>query len=83
MVQRIKSSQSISDQSGFDDDLYTIHTDLDITTMKAELQGTNTGANFGDNFVYAEAMVQTLLYAREDYKGTGTQIYTAHIIWQM
>ena len=40
--------------------------------MKAELQGTNTGANFGDNYVYAEAMVQTLLYAREDYKGTGT-----------
>ncbi len=55
-----------------DDDLYTIHTDLDITTMMAELQGTNTGANFGDNYVYAEAMVQTLLYAREDYKGTGT-----------
>ena len=40
--------------------------------MKAELQGTNTGANFGDNYVYAEAMVQTVLYAREDYKGTGT-----------
>jgi len=55
-----------------DDDLYTIHTDLDITTMKAELQGTNTGANFGDNYVYAEAMVQTLLYAIENYKGTGT-----------
>ena len=55
-----------------DDDLYTIHTDLNITSMKAELQGTNTGANFGDNYVYAEAMVQTLLYAREDYKGTGT-----------
>lgn len=54
------------------DDLYTIHTDLDITTMKAELQGTNTGANFGDNYVYAETMVQTLLYARENYKGTGT-----------
>lgn len=55
-----------------DDDLYTIHVDLDITAMKAELQGTNTGANFGDNYVYAEAMVQTILYARENYKGTGT-----------
>ena len=55
-----------------DDDLYTIHTELDIATMKKELQGSNTGANFGDNYVYAEAMVQTLLYAREDYKGTGT-----------
>ena len=55
-----------------DDDLYTIHTDLDIDAMKTELQGTNTGANFGDNYIYAEAMVQTLLYAREKYKGTGT-----------
>lgn len=55
-----------------DDDLYTIHVDLDIKAMKAELQGTNTGANFGDNYVYAEAMVQTILYARENYKGTGT-----------
>lgn len=55
-----------------DDDLYTIHTDLDIAAMKTELQGTNTGANFGDNYIYAEAMVQTLLYAREKYKGTGT-----------
>lgn len=55
-----------------DDDLYTIHTDLDIEAMKTELQGTNTGANFGDNYIYAEAMVQTLLYAREKYKGTGT-----------
>ena len=55
-----------------DNDLYTIHVDLDTTAMKAELQGTNTGANFGDNYVYAEAMVQTILYARENYKGTGT-----------
>lgn len=55
-----------------DDDLYTIHTDLDTAAMKTELQGTNTGANFGDNYIYAEAMVQTLLYAREKYKGTGT-----------
>lgn len=55
-----------------DNDLYTIHVDLDTTAMKAELQGTNTVANFGDNYVYAEAMVQTILYARENYKGTGT-----------
>ena len=55
-----------------DDDLYTIHADLDVAAAKKELQGTNTGANFGDNYVYAEAMVQTVLYAREKYKGTGT-----------
>ena len=55
-----------------DDDLYTMHVDLDIAKTKTELQGTNTGANFGDNYVYAEAMVNTILYAREKYKGTGT-----------
>ena len=55
-----------------DDELYTIHTDVDITGMKATLQGTNTAANFGENYVYAEAVIQALLYARERYKGSGT-----------
>lgn len=55
-----------------DDDLYTIHADLDLAAAKRELQGTNTGANFGDNYVRAEAMVNTCLYARENYKGSGT-----------
>lgn len=55
-----------------DDDLYTIHADLDVTAAKAELQGTSTGANFGDNYIYAEAMINTVLYAREKYKGSGT-----------
>ncbi len=55
-----------------DDDLYTIHIDLDKEAAKKELQGTNTGANFGDNYITAEAMVNTVLYARENYKGTGT-----------
>ena len=55
-----------------DDDLYTIHTDLDIAAAKAELQGTNTSANFGENYIYAEAMMNALLYARENFKGSGT-----------
>ena len=55
-----------------DDDLYTLHVDLDIAKAREELQGTNTGANFGDNYVIAEAMINTVLYARENYKGTGT-----------
>lgn len=54
-----------------DDELYTIHTDVDIAAAKAELNGTNTGANFGDNYVYAEAIVSSSLYAREQYKGSG------------
>ena len=55
-----------------DDDLYTLHVDLDVDAVKNELQGTNTGANFGTNFVRAEALVNKLLYARENYKGSGT-----------
>lgn len=55
-----------------DDDLYTIHVDVDINAAKEELQGTNTGVNFGENYVYAEAIISTLLYSRENYRGTGT-----------
>lgn len=55
-----------------DDDLYTIHVDLDVKAAKKELQGSNTGANFGENYILAEAMINTVLYAREDYKGSGT-----------
>lgn len=58
-----------------DDDIYTIHQNVDIAAMKAELQGTNTAANFGDNFVYAEAVVQNSLYAREMYKGSGNMAF--------
>lgn len=55
-----------------DDDLYTMHVELDVEATKEELQGTNTGANFGANFIRAEALVNKLLYARENYKGSGT-----------
>lgn len=65
-----------------DDDLYTLHVNLDIEAARQELQGTNTGANFGENYVMAEAMVNTILYAREKYKGTGTpDLYiTPHMV---
>jgi HK97 family phage prohead protease len=68
-----------------DDDLYSIHVDLDIDAAKKELQGTNTSANFGDNYVIAEAMINTVLYAREKYKGTGTPdlFITPHMLNQM
>ena len=58
-----------------DDDLYTLHVDLDINKAKKELQGTNTGANFGENYIMAEAMINTVLYAREKFKGSGTPDY--------
>lgn len=55
-----------------DDDLYTIHQDVDIDAMRTSIQGTSTSANFGDNYIYAEAIIQSALYARENYKGSGT-----------
>lgn len=65
-----------------DDDLYTIHVDLDINKAKTELQGTGTGASFGENYIYAEALINTVLYARENYKGSGTPDFfmTPHIL---
>ncbi len=55
-----------------DDDLYTMHFDLDKTAVAKELQGADTNQYFGDNFVTAEAMVNTCLYSREKFKGSGT-----------
>jgi hypothetical protein len=55
-----------------DDEVYTLHVDVDFKAAKAELQGTGTGVSFGDNYIKAEAMANTILYAREKYKGSGT-----------
>lgn len=65
-----------------DEELYTIHTDVDIEAAKAELQGTNTAANFGENYIYAEAIITAALYSREKYKGSGTpDLYcTPHLL---
>ena len=65
-----------------DDELYTIHKDVDIAAAKAELQGSNTGANFGENYIYAEAIITAALYAREKFKGSGTpNLYCApHLV---
>jgi hypothetical protein len=54
-----------------DDELYTIHKDINFDAMAKELQGSDTTANFGENFIYAEAMVNALRKARKDYRGTG------------
>lgn len=65
-----------------DDDLYTIHVDLDINKARTELQGTGTGVSFGENYIYAEALINTVLYARENYKGSGTPDFfmTPHML---
>lgn len=54
-----------------DDELYTIHKDVDFAAMAKELQGENAEQYFGENFIYAEAMVNALRKARKDYRGTG------------
>lgn len=68
-----------------DDDLYTIHHDIDLAAAKKELQGSNTSMYFGENYIFSEAFVTATLYARENYKGSGNlALYaTPHTINQM
>lgn len=65
-----------------DDELYTIHYDVDIEEARAEIQGTNTAANFSENYIYAEAIVKAALYSREKYKGSGSPEFycTPHLV---
>lgn len=65
-----------------DDETYCIHKTVDIKAMRTELTGTNSTANFGENYVYAEAVIQTLLYAREKWKGSGNPDFlcTPHLV---
>ena len=65
-----------------DEDLYTIHYDVDIEAARNELQGSRTDMNFGDNYIYAEAIITAALYSREKFKGTGTPdlFCTPHLV---
>ena len=65
-----------------DDELYTLHADIDISAMRESLQGTETGSYFGDNFVYAEALIEKLLYTRENMRGSGNPDFfmTPHML---
>lgn len=72
---RNDESDKISDQNirpiWTDDELYAIHESVDIAAAKAALQGTETSAHFGDNYIYAEAIVAAAMNARIKYKGKG------------
>lgn len=61
-----------------DDELYTIHTDVDVNAVKSELNS----ENFGTNYIYAEAIISSALYALENYKGSGTPDFfcTPHLL---
>ena len=65
-----------------DDELYTLHYDVDIAAAKTKLQGTDTAAHFSDNYVYAEAIIEAALYSREKYKGSGNLTFycTPHLL---
>ena len=54
-----------------DSDVYTIKATVDVDAAKKELQGTDTGAHFGENYIFTEAVIAAALYAREQYKGAG------------
>ena len=58
-----------------DDETYSIHVDVDIEAAKTKLNGTRTGEFFGDEYVYAEAIIAAALYSRKLYKGTGKPDY--------
>lgn len=65
-----------------DNELYTIHQTVDFDKAKQDLQGSNTGANFGENYIKAEAIITAALYAREKYKGSGSLDFycTPHLL---
>ena len=65
-----------------DNEEYTIHVDVDIEAARKELQGSNTSAQFGENYIYAEAIITAALYSREKFKGTGTPDFycTPHLV---
>ena len=72
---RNEDADKISDQNirpiWTDDELYAIHETVDVADMKTKLQGTGTGANFGEEFIYAEAIIAAVMNARIKYKGKG------------
>jgi hypothetical protein len=65
-----------------DEDLYTIKAAVDIAAAKAALQGSDTSVHFGENYIYAEAVVTAALYSREKYKGKGALDFycTPHLL---
>lgn len=65
-----------------DEELYCMHYDVDVEGMRKKLQGTNTDAYFGEEYIYAEAIISAALYSREKYKGSGAlEFYcTPHLL---
>lgn len=52
-----------------DDPMFTIYKDLSADT---DMNGTDTQANFGENYILAEAAIAAILDAKINFRGTGT-----------
>lgn len=57
-----------------DDELYAIHSLLDVEGTKAKLQGTDTNKYFGTDFINAHAVVNAVYNARVNYRGSGKPV---------
>lgn len=57
-----------------DDELYAIHSLLDVEGTKAKLQGTDTNKYFGSDFINAHAVVNAVYNARVNYRGSGKPV---------
>lgn len=57
-----------------DNELYTLHSDITIDASMAtpNIQGSDEAVYFGENFMWSESLVNAVLYARENYRGTGS-----------
>lgn len=51
-----------------DSDIFTMHKVIDISGTP---NGTNTAANFGEGYLYAQAAEEAILEAKIDYRGSG------------
>ena len=65
-----------------DDELFAMHHVIDVEGMRTTMNGSDSDKHFGDNYVYSEAVIQKLLYAREKYKGSGAPDFycTPHLV---
>lgn len=72
---RNEEKDKISDQNirpiWTDEEVYAIHETVDVAAMKTKLQGTDTAAHFGEEFIYSEAIIAALMNARIKYRGKG------------
>lgn len=68
-----------------DDDVYTIHYDIDMEKARNEVQGSRTSMNFGEDYIFAAAFKSATLNAFEGYKGSGNTILfcTPHLLNRM